>query len=142
MWNYLSWALVAQFRLGGREENNLVVVPSPPRSKGVLDHAGRLAKGMAKATDWPFKPILFREKISTLQKHRSRRDRFSSGVGLKANFKSGKPFTNVLFIDDVVTTGATSHSAWLALGCPSSFYVGVIAHRLSCNRTGEEGVSF
>ena len=136
LWDYLSWALVTQFRLGGWAEDGLAVVPSPPRSTGTTDHAGRLAKGMATATGWPLEPVLLRKKKTALQKHRNRQDRFAGGVALSAVLQPGKSFTNVLFIDDVATTGATAHRAWLALGRPLSFHVGVIAHRLSCEMRG------
>jgi len=45
----------------------------------------------------------------------------------------GKTFTNVIFVDDVITTGATARAAWLSLGRPERFVVWSLARRLLTN---------
>lgn len=110
-----------------------ILIPAPPRSNQQNDHAycfakllednrcGRLLQAFA-----PREPSTW----ARAQKHLSRYARvhrqYQHDVILSPDHWQDQ---SIVFVDDVVTTGSTAKSAYLALGCPRDFEIWCLAKR-------------
>lgn len=109
----------------------MLFVPAPPKIPGFRDHAYSLAKACAKECSGELKSLLIRNQGRDQKSgNRKARQEISFGsldrqLGLK--LKS----VQVVFIDDVVTTGSTVRAAYEALGNPPNFEAWAIAFRPS-----------
>ena len=100
-----------------------VIVPSPGRSNKV-DHAYWFACALGRELDLPVCDSLVLHNQKRAQKGLKRKDRTQREMRAK-----GELFQEVIFVDDVVTTGATARAAQKALKYPKSFTVLAFACR-------------
>lgn len=112
-------------------QKEFLYIPAAGRGHD-LDHAGLFAKALADVFSASVFNILCRVK-NQKQKRLSKFDRMKNTVILK-NINLAESFPdwknkNILFIDDVLTTGSTALAAYKALGCPKHFKVLVLAYR-------------
>ena len=95
------------------------LVPSPSKRPGVRDHSLALTEAVAHKIHCPIKNILLREDLSS-QRNLSRKERFHRRMTLEPGVSCP---SQVLFVDDVLTTGSTAKAAYEALGRPKNFKV-------------------
>lgn len=104
-----------------------VLVPSPPRQSGLLDHAHTFAAALSKHLKTPVVPALQRP-VGVEQKSLSIKERANLDLKLTTDnhwVKSKK----TIFIDDIITTGSTAKAAYIALDRPPGFMVWTIGCR-------------
>lgn len=104
-----------------------VLVPSPPRQLGLLDHAHTFAGALSEHLKIPVVSALQRHD-GVEQKSRSIKERSTLDLNLTIDkhwIKSKK----TIFVDDIVTTGSTARAAYIALDRPSGFMVWTIGCR-------------
>lgn len=114
----------------------LLLIPSPSRG-GHKDHALAFAEGLAAMSGAQIYSCLSRLDEKS-QRKKSRSERLRLRMEYSANFtledfaqKSAGRY--IVFVDDIVTTGATARAAWKCLGKPRDFAVWSLAQRgLSC----------
>jgi predicted amidophosphoribosyltransferase len=106
----------------------LVIVPAPPRQDGQMDHAGRWARALSELTGAPVQNLLLRGSPARDQRWLKRRERASVELLLQPgkNVDSEKIY---IFVDDVMTTGATFRAARKTLGGASAIWGWFIAYR-------------
>jgi predicted amidophosphoribosyltransferase len=126
---YFGKKLLFEFLKYRSDFRNVVVIPAPGRVRGSKDHAFLLASSLAKTSGWELISPLSRTDSGS-QKDKTKQAR---GTLQFTNFESfsfhrfkERP---ILFVDDIVTTGATARAAYVALGRPRCFEVLSIAHR-------------
>lgn len=103
-----------------------VLVPAPPQRGGGRDHAFMLASSLSRLTGFPLKTPLLREAHQGgSQKQKSLRERRA----IKCRVKAPVLIKHCLFVDDVLTTGATAFAAYEALNRPASFTILTLAFR-------------
>ena len=107
-------AVVAE-SLARRDADSLTFVPAEPDRRLRRGHhpAETLARELAKAWDCPLEPLLVRVRGSPRQRELTRAQRRHN---VEAGFVAARPVpARVVLVDDVYTTGATSHAAASAL---------------------------
>ena len=100
------------------KNEKLTFVPAPLRETKKEDHALALAKALAFYFNGELLPIL-KKKRNTSQKSKNRFERFQIQISSPENLKD----RNVIFVDDVLTTGATAKGAYKALHFPKKFII-------------------
>lgn len=128
-----------------RKRNWLVLAPPSKRRESELDHAGRLAAGLAMAVGPTLRfedGVLEQVKdrgFFVSQKSKSKGDRakieFKIAPHLKQAVERAEGF---LLMDDVLASGATANAAWKALGRPRAFEVWAIAYRAKLKLMGSD----
>ncbi len=107
-------------------EEPLIFVPAPGKVPNCSDHAMMWAKALTLFWGGSCRPCLKRPQ-GWEQKSAKIRERRSLG------FEKTKTLSNrnsrIIFVDDVITSGATAQAAHIALGAPKKFEVWTIAFR-------------
>lgn len=116
----------------------MVLVPSPGRN-GSEDHASLFTNALADASGaMVLRSLKRKEGALGPQKKKSKSQREQVGFEWAENFSAELcsdilRHRKVVFVDDIVTTGATAHAAWKKLGRPEEFTIWSLAQRtLSC----------
>jgi len=109
-------------------DRKLIFVPAPG-ARPKKNHALYIARALSSITGCDFKDILFENKNNKKQKRLSRLERENKKFEVKGSFKL-QGNEQIIFIDDVITTGATAKAAFKALGSPQNFEVWVLAEKL------------
>lgn len=108
-----------------------IYIPAASRTLD-LDHSGCFAKALSKNSLGQLLNILIRGNKQK-QKRLSKIERTKKNIFLSKDFdKNSLPDLknkNIIFVDDVLTTGSTAMASYKALGCPKNFKVLVLAYR-------------
>lgn len=105
---------------------NWIVVPAAGSSNLQKDHAYLLAQSVASSLNLPLQASLFKySNQSQKQKKLSSRARLRIGSHEKISNN-----TSVLFVDDIVTSGATAQASFKALGRPKHFEILCLSRRI------------
>jgi len=120
--DFYAQAFVAKMPLADLP-SNAVFLPCP-NSKG-RNHALIWANSLSKLLGIPVIQALESMPGSSSQKHKSRSERQKIEFIKKAILRH----KHVIFIDDIITTGATATAAKKALGLTAGFEVWCLAHR-------------
>lgn len=124
-WKYLAWQLLkmnTQIQLTA----NTVIVPAPAKLHKGVDHAFLLAQALCEITNLPFKNILLRSPSEVEQKTKNHLQRRQT---LILNTEKNSKYNDVIFVDDIVTTGSTALAAYKALNNPQYYQVVSLIHR-------------
>lgn len=109
-----------------RWQSQSVLVPAPAKVPFASDHAFRWAQCLSAEAAFPVKNILFRQSTQ-IQKESSKKERANVKIGSIGG--SGCAKSNIIFVDDVLTTGSTAQAAYEVLGKPENFAVWCLAYR-------------
>lgn len=101
------------------------VIVYPTKNLASQDHAFYLARFLAGAMNIPIHPLLVASS-ATPYRLLGRRDRYQQRRVIKDLKVRAQ---EILFVDDVFTTGATAVRAWQSLGEPKGFQVCVLAYK-------------
>lgn len=114
-------------------------VPAPRANGSQPDHAETLAQELARISGGEYCPAL--KRISA-QKQKSKNEKDRKKLARESGFHVAEEWSTpigkfknqtrrqlVIFVDDVITTGATAKSAHQALAAPKNYEVWTIAHR-------------
>lgn len=109
-----------------------LLIPSPAASSE-RDHAAFFTQGLAALSGAKIYSCLKKPAVSS-QKRKNRAQRLTLALEwsegfTKADFLRQSASKKVIFVDDVVTTGATALAAWKTLGKPRDFAVWSLAYR-------------
>lgn len=115
---------------------DLVFVPAPASDSGSSDHALELARALC---------FYFGGKLSSVLRKASR---FSQKLKNKAARTQIQFFScqslkdeNIIFVDDVLTTGATARAAFKALNYPKNFVICTLAWKRLSVQTSSDNLS-
>lgn len=111
-------------RLNCAIPENSVLIPCPATHKN-RPHAQLLAKSFSEILQIPAMDVLKKCGTNESQKTKSLKQRQSSTMVCAIDLSD----KYVIFIDDIVTTGATAHAAFKAIGACRGFEVWCLAHR-------------
>ena len=104
---------------------NTVIVPAPGEG---IDHAAIWALALSRNYGFPVLDVLIPEAKKTHQRLKSAAERSERRYRLRPGFEP-QPDRHYIFVDDVITTGATAMAAYMALGDPAHFKVWTIVCR-------------
>ncbi|MCB0350488.1 MAG: phosphoribosyltransferase [Bdellovibrionales bacterium] len=130
----LRWRESKRSRRQACFRNNTYVIPAPRRGGVTRDHGEELGFAVAQLLGAKYAPILARkykeeQKSKSLIERKITHDIFSIDQrGLEMLKSQSQP--RVIFVDDIVTTGRTAHSAYMALGQPMNFEIWAIFNRI------------
>lgn len=96
----------------------------PPCKKSKHDHAWNFGTALAEISGAELLSP-FKVESEVEQKHLNKLERSSLRFTLTKRVNA----SNILFVDDLITTGATARAAWKALGDPGGFCVWTVACR-------------
>ena len=133
------WArLAAEFvqkRLSLEMQNRPIKIVPAPSSSGKKDHAFWWGETLARELKADFVPCL-QKATKRSQRGQSRQQRSKLRISVDEKYSDQIDSSSEalwVFVDDILTTGATAHAAYEALGSPPHFEVWVLGYRsLSC----------
>ncbi|MBX9766934.1 MAG: hypothetical protein K2X47_06655 [Bdellovibrionales bacterium] len=117
-----------QFLSQNHPERNFVIVPAPPRKEGSLDHAAIWARALSELVGAPVQEVLVRDSLMRDQRFLKRRERASVKLLLQSGVEVGSEKIYI-FVDDVMTSGATFRAARRALRGSRAVWGWFIAYR-------------
>lgn len=140
LWCVYAEAFLRQnlLEVGNSRPKQILLVPAPSRHRE-KDHAFCFTQALVhEGVGLELYNCLARPQATGVQKKRSRSQRekvtleWAENFTLK-EFRARSAGKHIVFVDDVVTTGATARAAWQALDRPRDFAVWALAQRgLSC----------
>lgn len=123
----LAWYWVEKAtRLHQKVDPRAIIVPAPPMIPGYPDHAWGLANALSDLLHRPLILALERQNQGE-QKTKGRGGRL--GIELRKVGDLPLECPQVIFVDDVITTGATAMAAKKALKAHRGFFVWTLAER-------------
>jgi len=126
-YNYLSEGYLKHRVSLGQLPQRAVLVPAPPSKKYKTDHALDFSRALEKRTGYPIVRGL--QRVDGLEQKGLTREKRRQ---IKLNCTLGvPPGLTIIFVDDLITTGATARAAWLAFQKPSAFEAWTLACRPS-----------
>jgi len=111
--------------LSTNNAQKFVFVPAPPRILGAKDHAYRWAEALSRELNTNVSCPL-RRVTQDEQKRLQKKARWTRKLICSQDFNNSFP---IVFLDDLITTGATAYAAWEALNKPQNFQVWTLAYR-------------
>lgn len=111
-WQEIYWHCMEDF-----QGKDVLLIPSPSKNQ-VPDHAETFCQYLSEISGFPFAKALERvdsNEQKTLRKKDRRQDRFRLRENFSADLLLGK---DLIFVDDILTTGGTALAAQRALSVP------------------------
>ena len=107
----------------------LKLVSAPRRASGHRDHAYFFAEMLSRETGIPWAGSPFQKRSERQQRRLAGEERARALTLVKTTELKPSPETFWVFIDDIVTSGATAEAVYQALGRPPRFEIWCLARR-------------